>query len=71
MENKKLFIGGATIVVLLLVALLVYRSFGASEGNPQANVADFAKTIDHTNSSTPSVPPERLKLGVSGARGKH
>lgn len=65
-DKRKLFLLGGLVAVAL--ALAAFSLFRAGDGDASANVADFAKSIDNTKGDTPSVPPERLALGVSGPR---
>jgi len=60
-------IGGVVLLVAIAAALL-FKGDGEGGGVNQAEIASFAKSIDHTKSATPSVPEERLRLGVSGKR---
>lgn len=65
-QGKKI----AALLGLIVVALgaLAFVLLRSGDGDANSNVADFAKSIDHTKSGSPSVPPERLQLGRSGAR---
>lgn len=56
------------VVVLLACGFIVYRTVSSPSGVDQANITDLAKKIDNTKGNTPSVPPEVLRLGVSGKR---
>jgi hypothetical protein len=61
---------GAAAAALAVAGFVVWRSSQSSDGDTQSNVAQFAKSIDGNKRDTPSVPPERLKLGVSGPRAR-
>ncbi len=64
--NKKTWALIAVVAVLVLVAAVVAKKSLTPGGDTQSNVADFAKSINHTNDNTPSVPPEELAKGRTG-----
>lgn len=53
-------------VIVVALGLAVFGMLHSSGDDAQASVAEFAKSIDHTRSGTPSVPPDRLALGHAG-----
>jgi hypothetical protein len=53
-------------VIVIALGIAAFGMLRSSDGDPSANVTEFAKSIDHTKSDTPSVPPDRLALGHSG-----
>lgn len=64
--NKKILLVVVAVVVLAVAVSLALR--GSSDSGPvdQAEISNFAKSIDHTKSDTPSVPQERLNRGRTG-----
>jgi len=53
-------------VIVLALGVAAFGVLRSSDGDAQANVAEFAKSIDHSKSDSPSVPPDRLALGHAG-----
>jgi len=67
MDKKNWIVVGVVVVVVLIAGFVISKTLGGeSQGETQSNVADFAKSIDHTKADTPSVSPEQLSLGRSG-----
>jgi|GEM_PF-2963833 len=66
--NRKTWIAVGLVAVVLLCGAIVFKTTAGSSGQDQSNVADFAKSIDHTKANTPSVSPEKLKLGFAGGK---
>jgi len=56
------------VVVVLVCGAIVFKTTAGSSGQDQANVAEIAKSIDNTKGNTPSVSPEKLKLGRAGGK---
>ncbi|CAN5432182.1 hypothetical protein BH11ARM2_BH11ARM2_09030 [soil metagenome] len=69
-RKKKLLAAGVALIALGIARFAVLKGSGSSDGDTQANVAQFAKSIDATKSNSPSVPAERLALGRMGGKGK-
>ena len=53
-------------VIVVALGVAVFGMLRSSGGDAQASVTEFARSIDHTKSDTPSVPPDRLALGHAG-----
>ena len=67
-SQRKIWLTVGLVVVVIVCAFVVFKSTAGSSGQDQANVADIAKSLDHTKANTPSVPPEKLKMGFAGGK---
>jgi len=67
-SHKKTWIAVGLAAVVIVCGLVVFKSLAGSSGQDQANVTEIAKSIDHTKANTPSVPPEKLRLGFTGGK---
>jgi len=66
--KKKALIIFVAVAVLVAAVGLALRGGSDSGAVDQAEISNFAKSIDHTKSDSPSVPKERLDRGITGRR---
>jgi len=67
-SRRNTWVAVGLVATVIVCCLIVFKTLAGSPGQEQANVAAIAKSIDHTKANTPSVSPEKLKMGFTGGK---